>query len=243
MKKIREMLQEHLSNIQSKNRSFSLRAFAKYLNISPATLSGFMSGQRNISRATAAKILKKIGGKEEQLLISEDHYDSVEGTGWDQKNFISTWHDFAILSVLEVKHVKQDIRFISNYLGLHQRVVTRSINRLERMKLISPLAKGGWKVTGNKISVGKYGKYDLIRKRHKRELKHFIQVIDYLDQEQIFGLSDLSTMIFACDVKKIHEAKLRIRNFRRRLSRFLESGNKNAVYALGIELLPLSRNF
>jgi hypothetical protein len=48
-------------------------------------------------------------------------------------------------------------------------------------------------------------------------------------------------MTMAIDPKKLPQAKERIRDFRRGLSEFLESGNRSEVYRINIQLMPVTK--
>lgn len=63
----REYLKEILSSRIESNSSYSLRAMARSLNISPSTLSEVMSGKLNLSRATAKKIGSKLNLKLKEI--------------------------------------------------------------------------------------------------------------------------------------------------------------------------------
>ena len=53
---------------------------------------------------------------------------------------------------------------------------------------------------------------------------------------------DITSMTMAIDKNKIPEAKRKIKQFRRNLCQFLESGEKNEVYNLNVQLIPLTDN-
>src|SRR5690349_3530347 len=56
---VRCFLQNKLEDIVRKNRNFSIRAMAKQLQVSPATLSRFMNKRTSISEKTLNKIVLK----------------------------------------------------------------------------------------------------------------------------------------------------------------------------------------
>ena len=60
--------------------------------------------------------------------------------------------------------------------------------------------------------------------------------IDHIDLE----LRDVTSMTMPIDKNKIKQAKEMIFDFRRKLTNYLESGEKDEVYSLNIQLIPLT---
>ena len=56
----REFLLQELTRRKGVNRAYSLRAFAKAMNLNPATLSQILSGKANPTLRTTKKILEAI---------------------------------------------------------------------------------------------------------------------------------------------------------------------------------------
>ncbi len=56
---LQKNMRERFDELRSKNNQFSLRAFARLLSVSPASLSEFLNGKRNLS----PKMLKKLAEK------------------------------------------------------------------------------------------------------------------------------------------------------------------------------------
>ena len=67
------------------------------------------------------------------------------------------------------------------------------------------------------------------------------QVATHVIGTDAFQESDITGITMAIDSKKLKEAKKRITNFRRSLAEFLESGTRDSVYRLNLQLFPLSK--
>lgn len=76
-----------------------------------------------------------------------------------------------------------------------------------------------------------------IRKFHKQHLVNAAIALE----EQDFSKRNLSGLTMAIDSKKLPEALELIREFRSRMSSLLESGEKDSVYHLGIQLFQLDQ--
>ena len=59
MNQIGDILKKELTQRQSNNPAYSLRAFARFLEISPATLSQIISGKRGVSVKRLDHIMNK----------------------------------------------------------------------------------------------------------------------------------------------------------------------------------------
>ncbi|MGZ3806814.1 MAG: helix-turn-helix transcriptional regulator, partial [Bacteriovorax sp.] len=67
------LITHRFEEIRSRNSSFSLRAFAKNLGLSPASLSQILSGKRPLTLSTAKKICDSLNLspiEEQQVLLS-----------------------------------------------------------------------------------------------------------------------------------------------------------------------------
>ena len=76
MNQIRDILKKELERRQKNNSAYSLRAFAKYLDVSPAALSQIMSGKRGVSVKRLNFLMDKLGlSPKQQLKVLEIDYD------------------------------------------------------------------------------------------------------------------------------------------------------------------------
>ena len=62
------LLKQELSSRQAKNPQYSLRAFARFLNVDPSYLSKVLHGSRCFSDKTCQEILAKLRASEEVAL-------------------------------------------------------------------------------------------------------------------------------------------------------------------------------
>lgn len=91
-KDFRLFLQDELSTRCARNPSYSLRSFAKLLEISPSALSALINGKRPLTNKTKERLGLKLGIKPEQLKNfkashhgNRKHVDSVDHC-WVQRN-------------------------------------------------------------------------------------------------------------------------------------------------------------
>src|SRR4051812_6095236 len=151
----RLLLLERFKSIRSKNRAFSLRSFARQLQISPASLSQIFSGKRQVTLTTAKKICDRLNLSplEEQkilaglmnslpnLLKAKSHRQGVDLEA-DRFSVIADWYHFAILSLTEVKNSQPEPRWIAQRLGIQVREAKAAMDRLLRLNLLERVGKG-----------------------------------------------------------------------------------------------------
>lgn len=185
-----------------KNTSYSLRAFARDLEIDPGQLSRIFHGKSQLSHESAKHIAVKafdnkkhrdyfvamvdytITKKEsfrlqaldklKKLTPPNSNYKSLDT---DAIHLIANWYNISILDLCSLPKFNPSIQNISKYLGLTKAIVKKSIDLLERSDLIK-IEKSRW------VKTHKYLKYNpntpsfAIREFHKSMIKKAIKSID-----------------------------------------------------------------
>ncbi len=245
-------LRSHFLSLQQKNPSFSLRAFAQKLKLSPSALSEILNGKRKVSRQLAEKILSQMGtdpGEQSKILSlfqktsRPEFQDEAEGRKYlelksDQFQLISKWHHFAILSLVETNGFQANALWIAKRLGIKLLEAEQALERLERMGFIQ-WSRGQKKIkllhaqlnTTNEVAD------PAIRQSHFEDLHLSTRALEQVDIKD----RDFSSLTIAIDKSKLPEAKKMIREFQDRLSAFLETGTQDEVYKLNFHVLPLTR--
>lgn len=245
-------LQNELTTRCKKNPSYSLRSFAKVLDIDPSSLSQILSGKRNYSAKVIKKFCSKLAvspdvehgfclsvqrqiNQEEALASYEDNYYQIQT---DIFSIISDWYHYAILELTFVNGFKDDPRWIANKLGITVTEAKIAIERLLRFDLL--VEKNGQLIKSeNFLTNGSEGVTSAaLKKLQKHVLEKALKSIDDTPQEE----KDITSMTMAIDESKILEAKELIKDFRRKLCGFLEDGKQTKVYNLGIQLFPISKS-
>ena len=246
---LQNKLREYLLEVQRKNPSFSLRALAKRIQLSPSAVSEILNGKRKVSQEMAEKILKNIGCdlQEQYRLLSlfntdmqqksfiEDNYLKLTA---DQFRLIADWYHFAILSLAETEDFRADPLWIAKRLGINLPVAEMALERLERLGLIEwSRGRRILKLTQSQVSTPDEVSAQALQKSHHADLELSKQAIEQVD----LALRDFTSMTLAIDVKKLPQAKKMIREFHAKMSAYLESGVKNEVYKLCIHMMPISK--
>ncbi|KHD87382.1 MAG: hypothetical protein OM95_14895 [Bdellovibrio sp. ArHS] len=232
---------------KSKNHRYSLRAFAVSLGISSGRLSDILNGRQRISNKAAAALASKLGVDRDQqelfIQVSRAYNERTEYVGEDtisldleQFRLISDPVYFYILSLLKTTVAEMGVERIAERLGYSSEVIGTALENLEKLGF---LARNGGRLIPKSASIITPTDIpsEIIRESHKKRITKAIESLT----ESSVSERDITSMTMAIDVKKIPEAKKMIRQFRRKLSKFLEEGEASEVYDLNIQLIKISR--
>ena len=127
MKSYQSILMNELQNRRQKNQRFSMRAFARILDMSPAHLSCLINGKKNLTPKQAKKIVEKLNlsDSENQALIQDVaglrtksfQIPELQILSDDEFKLISDWYHIAILHLSQLPN-RAHARWISDQLGI-----------------------------------------------------------------------------------------------------------------------------
>ena len=244
---VQQILNDEFNRAKHSNPSYSLRAFARRLKVSPATLSLLLNGRRPASKRFAVSLTKTLSldPKQSAELLnlfrlkssrSEEQVDHLRLEA-DQFHVISDWYYFAILSLLETKETKSAPEWFARRLGIPVLAAKTALERLERLDLIKRDAKK-FRLTGRQLTTSDEIASSAIQKNHGQMLDQAKSSL----QNDPLELRDFLSITMAIDPAKIPQAKALMREFRQKMCSYLESGEKVEVYALALQLIPLSNS-
>jgi uncharacterized protein (TIGR02147 family) len=241
--KIKSALEERIK----KNPQYSLRAYAKQLGVSAATLSGILSGKRKLTPEMMGKIgfalnlaPEEVWNFQKETLGHEQTlaHDRFKELSQEMFMIVSEWYHLTILELMKLSDFKPDVRWISKRLGVNSNQIQIAIERLQRVGILE--IKGNvWmdKTDGFTTHYNTERTSDAKKRYQKQLLEKSLESIDRDD----YSIRDHSSIAMAIDTKDILKAKKEIQAFRKRLSETLESTPKpNEVYQLQIGFFPLT---
>lgn len=232
---------------RAKNPSYSMRAFAKQLSLSPARLCQVLNGKRPMTSKQVEKIVTclKLSPGRQQFLLESVIRTGTKGKKFspkyaqihlDQFKFISDWYHSAILCLIKTNGFKSEPKTIAARLGLSVVEVQAALDRLAALGLIER-CPGQIKAIQSNVAVGSGVASPALRKLHKQMLKKAGDSLEEVDVE----LRDITSITMAIDPKRLAGAKQLITTFRRKLCEYLEQGDQRSVYAFNMQLFPLSK--
>ncbi len=238
-------LTDELKRRREKNKSYSLRAFAVWLDLSPSSLSEIITGKRRVSPKLALrlssrlqlspdrtnKVIKSVGRRVWLAKKPSQHYMQLKK---DQFELIASWTHFAILSLLRVDVPSRTVSWLASKLGVSEVTALESVHRLQRLGLVDENEKNLSR-TESPISTPD-GITDLaIQAAHIESFGLASQAMSLFSVDE----RDFTSITMAINPKKIPEAKAMIRAFRDRLANVLEDEDATEAYRLSIQLFPL----
>ena len=242
MKDIGKLLKIELDRRKRNNPAYSLRSFAAYLEVSPATLSQIISGKRGVSFKKLNMLMDKLGltPKEQSRAIrmlkrkkSEPQRETVLKD--DQFRLISDWFHYAILSLGELSESKSDPRWIASRLNIKVEQANDALMRLERLGIIE-IKEGRFRQVADPLNTTSDIPSNSIRRYHKGVLGLAQDRIDRIPVEQ----RHYTTMTMAVNSKHLAEAKRLTQEYKDDMANLMEDGVADDVYQLSIQLFPLT---
>lgn len=242
-----EKLVTHLENVFKErcetNEQYSLRAFAKNINIPPSTLSEILNRKRPLSKKLGLKIGKALKMSSDQVNAfigdvehSKDFYQQI---ALDSFYLISQWWHYGVLQLIKTTDFNADSVWIANRLGITTKQVKEALERLERVGILE------FDENGNCIDVTNGVTSHLVDSFTNEQLKDFQvrannKAIDSIKRDPI-EFRDNTSMTMAINKKSLVLAKEEIKKFRRKLTKKLEKyAEPDEVYQLTIGLNPLT---
>jgi transcriptional regulator with XRE-family HTH domain len=239
-----EHLQKTFAERSRKNPAYSLRTFARALEIDSSTLSALLKGKRPLTAKTAQKLIAALHIEDpreaQRLLLGSIEAPELKTPAYtvlemEAAEVISSWEHFAILALLELEDFRGELRTISSRLNIPTGVALDCLTRLEKLGLVEKKL-GRWRLTGRNMSTPTNVPSASLREANRQCIQ---KALESMEKDPVES-RDITGITMAIDAAKIFEAQREIREFRRKLAGFLESGTRNAVYRLNIQLFPLS---
>lgn len=261
MKEAKDILSEILSERTTANPRYSLRAFARDLGISPQQLSNVMNGRRGLGREMALKVTSRLGLSSSQKdlfleslrakfskskiqrKIAKTKMKSIEASSstknleMDLFKIISNWHHLTLIELIKITRPKdQTLSWFSKRLGISEAEVKYSLERLERLELISR-SKKGWSANQDVVIADKEISVESVRNFHRQVLEKAILALSFQNSEERYG----SSSTLPIKVKDLPKAREMIQKFRLEFDETLSDPNQgDEVYALSFQFFKLT---
>ena len=245
-------LKEVLSVRQKSNPEYSLRAFARDLDMYSATLSQILKGQRGLPLKKVSEVIKKLElSPQEKALFVESFYksktriDEIQIGKIDQRfildeayfKIIAEWEHFAVLELFKIKSLKINLTNISNKLSITLNRAEVVLTNLINAGLVQIDENGRARKVHEEVKTTEDISSVALKRSHNETLEMAIKQLEKTKVE----LRDYSSSTLAIDMKKLPEAKAIIREFRQKMAALLNEGDKTDVYQLAIQFFPLTK--
>jgi uncharacterized protein (TIGR02147 family) len=254
----RQLLRNELESRQERNGGYSLRAYARDLDLSPSRLSEVMNGKQRLSLKSAEKVSNLIGLSDQESKLFKTLVElenpsltkrqsatkslsqlnkQLEYFDIDQEAFkiIGSWQHLAILELIECSTIKS-ITDITESIDVFE---SEAVAVLERLLSIGLIAKknSGWKRTNKKLTVNSPVPSRSIRKYHsemliKAEKAMFNQKLDQ---------RSFNSVMFSLRGEDVPKAMDKINSFCKDFTaEFSKKTNKNTVYSVNMNMFEIT---
>lgn len=232
-----------------KNPQFSLRAFARTVEVSPAVISRVLSGKRNLTFNLATRIADALAlGPMERDALYSFFINPNDGKTEEEKvqkelsidcfNAMKEWYHYGITQLLYIESFQEDSKWISKMLSITEMEAKMAIDRLIRLEILDRDEDGKLYRTATHLSTTTDIASAGIKHFQKQILEKSIESVEKDSLQE----RDVTSITIAINESKLAEAKLEIKKFRLKMAEFLATGDKTRVYNLGVHLIPLSKS-
>ncbi len=234
------------------NPRYSLRAYAKSLNLDVSVLSRILANKSPISPKILTKIAIPLSITPEEFKKIEDEIlqskksrraapnpenSAIQQLQAEEFKIIQDWYNYVILELTNISDFEPSAEWISKKLSISEADAQLALERLVKLNLLIQTDDGLFAASGN-FTTGIQDNFTTIamKMRQKQVLQRAHDAIDLID----FKDRDQSAVTIAMDTTLIPEVKDKIKKFRRSLANFIykKSKNKNRVYEISISLFP-----
>lgn len=246
-----EMLRFAFEQKRQRNPRYSLRAFAKQLDIDPSSLSKILSGKRKFPphklRLLAEMFFendhdkitffKKVLDEGTRRNAQRSSLKTFELTEKEHSNIIVDWEYFAVLNVIQLEDFTHELSWISKRLGISLERVEGVIEHLIESELVIQTAEGKLLRTKQNLRAAREMNSEALRIAHEQRLNLAINSLRHTPTAD----REFYSITVVTNPEKIQKAKKMIHKFSERLIDFFESDSNNTeVYQLGVHLFPLT---
>ncbi|WP_409479413.1 TIGR02147 family protein [Pseudobdellovibrio sp. HCB154] len=245
MNELTVLLKTEFESRRKKNSQFSLRAFSRWLGLSPAQVSQIMSGKRTITTKSFAKISDKLSlspfEQKKYMYATKGKQPSQDQQkkklAEDQFRLIADWYHMAILSLTRVKEAKSDSRWIAQQLGITVQQANEAMSRLVRLGCLQ--LKPEFKQIGEPFEVTSDIPSTAIRKYHQQCLQLASEKIEQVSLEK----RQIQSLNFPMSLKTLPKFKILIDTFLDDALTLTEKSDKQQeeVFQLNVQLIPVTQ--
>ena len=248
----RDFLRDELARRQQAHPSYSQRAFARDLQLSPGELSEILTSKRHLTLKSAMKIAKAL-----HLNLSETrqliHLIQLESDpklatrplvpqkqgnlNVDLFRVVSDWYCFAILNLADCEDFNWEAHYIAKRLSISVNEVRVALERLERVGLIERTGKN-FSVTRDYVWAEEGVPSEAAKNYHQQILDIAKRALatEPVENREFGGVG------LAIDPQKLPHLKTDVRRFLDEMvTKYGKGRHRKEVFQIELSLFPLSK--
>lgn len=225
-----------------KNESYSMRAYARSLQVDHSLLAKILRGDKSISKKMALQIGEKIGlstSRIQEMMSETAEFHPSQQINEDVFIVMSDWYHFAILELMKTNKFKPSIKSIANSLSISPAETELAIERLMRLGFVQADEKGKLILAKPNNNWFDHEQTNSARKiMQKQFLKKAIEAVDEVE----FAKRANSSLTLAISPKDLPKLKKHIQSFLDEVDEMEEKSinRKEEVYQICVALFPLT---
>ncbi len=241
-----DLLHRELRRRQQANPRYSLRAFAKYLNLDPSSLSQIIRGKRALTPALIEKVGGRLGIRGGELVSWIELTKETKLTPQDLQlredefKLIADWYHYALFELIMVEDFNPAYPWISAHLGISRSEAKSAVERLIRLGIFIRDEGGGLKRTTPHLTTQHHPfSNSAFRSMQHQMLSMGHEALEgtpYEEREQC-------ALTIAARKSDLPEIREKIRKFHRGLNDWIEKrGKADCVYHLATTYYPVTKS-
>ena len=259
-----DILKEEFEHRKYLNPSYTLRSFAKKLDIAPSKVSEVLNKKQGLSEKLALKISEHLNFSEEETdhfvitvkahcakspRVKKDYQELLQSRMMKtemlelQENVfsvISNWYYFAVLELIDTKDFVSNEKWIAKRLDVTDSEVKNALKTLESLGMVK-INDGEYKTTGQNLKTTDGIGSSSIKKFNEQILKKAQEAI----YSQNIKQRHISTLTTGLNDEILPEVFEKISNFRSELNQFItkhpkNKNNTNKVYCFSSQFFELT---
>jgi uncharacterized protein (TIGR02147 family) len=256
----RQILWRELERRRNKNAGYSLRSFARDLNMSASQLSEVLRQKQGLSFKKAHELAQRLPLSQREKEAFPYLVQMQDGRTLAQKStarhrwlqlkrgpefqllkedifcWIADWYHLALMELITIDGFQSDVAWMSKSLGIKRSQVEQALLRLQRLNLIGLDEKGKWTLVVKNNTTTDDIPSAAIQKFHLQISQQFQNAITQQSVEE----REVETFVMAINKSQLPELKQRLRRMTDELVAFInQMEKKDTVYALSMQLFRL----
>ncbi len=256
---VAEFLITELARRKLRNEAYSLRAYARDLELSASRLSELLNGKKSLSEKLAHRIAVQLKLKamdrdhfidlvlasssrdgnvrrlaKDRLIEARQHNQMTLLTK-DQFQLIADWEHAAIMELTQLEGFRSEAKWIARQLGIGVKQVEEAVTRLVRSGLITVEIDGSLKARPDIYNTFSETPSTAIRRFHRQVLS---MAIESTLEDELEEREHVST-ILAIPKSQLHVFQEKMNRFVLDFWKGIEHEPKDDLYGLTIQLFPI----
>ena len=238
-------LQDLFRHRKEKNKHYSLRQYAQFLNLNSGTLSAILSGKRTIPSRKVETIIKKLALSEAEsklflssLTIAQKFKEAYFEISPDTHGHLyEELEYFIILSLFKRSGFTACRQTISQKTGIGIDKMEKYINELLVVGFLQVTEDGRLQRSSNPIHVVQEGHSPSLRVNHRNNLKMSLENLEKLSAEEY----EYSHVTLHLDQEGFESLRKDLRLVRDRIKDRKQSDDEGHLYRVAIQIFPIAK--